>query len=326
MKNHKTIATHNGSFHADDIFGVAVVRRIFPENTLIRTRDRDVIEAADFVIDVGGLWDPATGRFDHHQRGFIGARPPYEDKGVMMPGVGYASAGLVWREFGVAYVEKLAQAKNIEIDKSMAVEITAATDRAFVRFLDMVDTGKGKFSPGVYGFSELISQLNTTWMEEQAVDAVQKVRLQYDRFIEAVRITTVFLDQMILRKLAQLSAMDLVRRSEQLFNGKVLHLKDGGMPWTRVVVEELPDILFVIYPDSDSKQYQVHTVPTEIGSFIARLDLPASWAGLRDEEMAAETGVPDSVFCHMNLFIGGAGSYEGAIRLTELALNARVQN
>ena len=92
------------------------------------------------------------------------------------------------------------------------------------------------------------------------------------------------------------------------------------MPWTRVVVDEMPEVLFVIYPDSEGDQYQVKTVPVEPGSFVARLDLPASWAGLREQELAAVTGVADSVFCHSNLFIGGARSLDGAIRLAELAL------
>jgi uncharacterized UPF0160 family protein len=83
----------------------------------------------------------------------------------------------------------------------------------------------------------------------------------------------------------------------------------------------MPEVVFVIYPDSDGEQYQVKTVPAELGSFVARLDLPKSWAGLRDQELAAVTGVPDSVFCHLNLFIGGARSLEGAIRLAELALS-----
>jgi uncharacterized UPF0160 family protein len=92
------------------------------------------------------------------------------------------------------------------------------------------------------------------------------------------------------------------------------------MPWTHVVVDEMPEVMFVIYPDSDGEQYQVKTVPVELGSFVARLDLPKSWAGLRDQELAAQTGVPDSVFCHLNLFIGGARSLDGAIRMAELAL------
>ena len=92
------------------------------------------------------------------------------------------------------------------------------------------------------------------------------------------------------------------------------------MPWTRVVVDEMPDVLFVIYPDSDGNQYQLKTVPVEAGSFTARRDLPKSWSGLRDQELAAVTGVLDSVYCHLILFIGGARSLDGTVRLAELAL------
>lgn len=95
------------------------------------------------------------------------------------------------------------------------------------------------------------------------------------------------------------------------------------MPWTHVVVNEMPEVMFVIYPDSDGDQYQIKTVPVEAGSFTARMDLPEPWAGLREGELAAVTGVADSVFCHLNLFIGGARSFEGAVRLAELALAAR---
>jgi uncharacterized UPF0160 family protein len=82
----------------------------------------------------------------------------------------------------------------------------------------------------------------------------------------------------------------------------------------------MPDVLFVIYPDSDGDQYQVKTVPVEPGSFASRKDLPKTWSGLRDHELAAVTGVADSVFCHSNLFIGGARSLEGAIAMAEQAL------
>jgi uncharacterized UPF0160 family protein len=53
------------------------------------------------------------------------------------------------------------------------------------------------------------------------------------------------------------------------------------------------------------------------------MDLPERWAGLRDAELAAVSGVTDSVFCHSNLFIGGARSFGGAVQLAELALAAR---
>ncbi len=96
------------------------------------------------------------------------------------------------------------------------------------------------------------------------------------------------------------------------------------MPWTHVVVHEMPEVMFVIYPDSDGNQYQIKTVPVEAGSFTARMDLPDAWAGLRDAELAAASGVQDAVFCHLNLFIGGARSFDGAVKLAELALATRL--
>ena len=73
-----TIATHSGTFHADDVFGVGILMGVFPSHTLVRTRKQELIDAADFAVDVGGTWDATKGRFDHHQRGFDGARPARE--------------------------------------------------------------------------------------------------------------------------------------------------------------------------------------------------------------------------------------------------------
>jgi uncharacterized UPF0160 family protein len=53
------------------------------------------------------------------------------------------------------------------------------------------------------------------------------------------------------------------------------------------------------------------------------MDLPERWAGLRDAELAAVSGVADSVFCHLKVFIGGARSFEGAVQMAGLALAAR---
>jgi uncharacterized UPF0160 family protein len=320
MTAHKTIATHSGSFHADDVFGVGVLMGVFPQHSLMRTRKQALIDAADFAVDVGGVWDTASGRFDHHQRGFAGARPAHLHEGVETPGVAYASAGLVWSAHGAAYVRAFASGLGFDLDTPSLAEIARSIDSALVQYLDIVDTGQGDVAPGIFGLSALIAQLNTNWMEEQGHTADSKAQLQEERFRHAIAITRTFLDRAIVKKISQLRSMDIVRQAPRLLGGRVLHLQEGGMPWTRVVVDEMPEVLFVIYPDSEGDQYQVKTVPVEPGSFVARLDLPASWAGLREQELAAVTGVADSVFCHSNLFIGGARSLDGAIRLAELAL------
>jgi uncharacterized UPF0160 family protein len=320
MTNHKTIATHSGSFHADDVFGVGVLMGVFPIHTLVRTRNNALIESADFAVDVGGLWDADTGRFDHHQRGFTGARATHLVADVEKPGVGYASAGLVWSAFGAAYVQALASSSGYALDAPALEEIARSIDHSLVQYMDIVDTGQGDVAPGIFGLSALIAQLNSNWMEEHGLSADAKAQLQEQGFRDAMAITRRFLDRAIIKKIAQIRSLDIVRQAPRLAGGRVLHLQEGGMPWTRVVVDEMPEVLFVIYPDSDGDQYQVKTVPVEPGSFVARRDLPKAWSGLRDQELAAVTGVPDSVFCHTNLFIGGARSLQGALRLAELAL------
>src|SRR5437764_1161911 len=98
--NEVTIVAHNGNFHADDVFAVATVllvleRSDFPAwrqaiPKIIRTRDPKTIEKADFVVDVGGVYDAENNRFDHHQAGGAGTRAN---------GIPYASFGLVWKKF-----------------------------------------------------------------------------------------------------------------------------------------------------------------------------------------------------------------------------------
>jgi len=57
---------------------------------ILRTEEPAAIAAADIAFDVGGEWDAARGRFDHHQ-GETGFHPC---------GIPFASAGLLWSAYG----------------------------------------------------------------------------------------------------------------------------------------------------------------------------------------------------------------------------------
>ncbi|HEY8360045.1 MAG TPA: MYG1 family protein [Ramlibacter sp.] len=316
------IATHDGTFHADDVFGVAVLATVFPDHEIVRTRDPEIIDRADFAVDVGGTWDAAAGRFDHHQRGFTGARMRLDEQGQEVRAEAYAGAGLVWLEHGRACVRQLAQSLGHAPDAALVDKIAADIDGALVRYIDLIDNGAADVAPGVFGLSSQLSLLNTTWVEERQRDARELAALQLERFLEAMVFVTRALQRLVLRAIGQAMAADDVRAAERLLEGRVLLLREGGMPWTRVVVEEMPQVLLVIYPESTREQYQLRTVPAATGSFASRMDLPAAWAGLRDAQLADATGVADAVFCHMNLFIAGARSLEGAVRMATLALQA----
>lgn len=321
----KKIATHSGSFHADDVFGVAVLAAVFPDHELVRTRDASEIDAADFVVDVGGVWDPAKGRFDHHQREFDGARTRVDVGGATVRAEGYASAGLVWREFGAAYVQQVAQSMGQAFEEAAIAKVADDIDASLVRYLDLVDTGAEMVAPGAFGLSSQLAVLNTTWLEEQRVEPAATARLQMERFREAMAIVQRLLERLVMRRIGQELAADKVRNAERLLDGRVLFLAEGGMPWTSIVVQEMPEVLLVLYPERDEngERYVLRTVPAKIGSFDARLDLPQAWAGLRDAQLAAASGVFDAVFCHTNLFIAVARSLPGALRMAELALQER---
>lgn len=307
------IATHSGKFHADDVWAVTVLDIVFPGCTLIRTRDPEKIRQADFAVDVGGIWDPQSGRFDHHQKGFAGARES---------GVVYASAGLVWKTHGARCVTLVAQQQTGQaLSADTAQQIAYAIDADLVQYMDMADTGAAKSAPGGYGLSALISGFNPTWLDEQqagSVDAAEAMRLS--QFRRAMAFMEDILVNAVKFRVGGLLAVQQVRQSELLEDGQVLFLKNASLPWSSVVRNEMPKVLFVLSYNIAEDRYMVHTVPATADSFDARKDLPASWAGLAGADLAAVTGVPDAGFCHNGRFIAAAKSFAGALTMARLAL------
>ena len=40
----------------------------YSEASIVRSRNDDTLKSCDIVVDVGGVYDPNTHRYDHHQR------------------------------------------------------------------------------------------------------------------------------------------------------------------------------------------------------------------------------------------------------------------
>src|SRR5215218_914880 len=205
------VATHPGNFHADDVFAVAVLQLVHGELDVLRTRDHDAQAAADVRIDVGGRHDPATGDFDHHQKGGAGERAN---------GIRYASFGLVWREHGEALAG--------------SPEAATAIDERLVCGVDANDVGQ-----------TLIAALNPSW--DEALSAAE----EDERFMQAVALARGMLEREIAGAAAFDRARDLVaaaiRRAD---DPRVIELA-SNMPWREAVVNSAPEALYVVYPKSD---------------------------------------------------------------------------
>ena len=284
----KTIVTHNGNFHADDVFSVAAFKRIFPESTLVRTRDLHIISKADIVLDVGGVYDAKTDRFDHHQRGGAGAR----DNGIP-----YSSFGLMWKKYGVDICEGNQAVAN-------------AIDSDLVSTIDAIDCGH---VDGIYegiSLSQTISMYNPTWQEDKSFD---------ECFNEAVVFASDLLARFIAAALSDINAKAIVTKAIKDAEDPRVIVLNKYTPWKTTVHQLSKQALYVIYP-SETGQWRIQTVPIEPGSFEDRRPLPKAWAGLADKELQDTTGIHDAMFCHNGLFIAGAKTFESTLKMADIAL------
>ncbi len=303
------LVTHDGSFHADDIFAAATLI-LFLEKTsndfsaqggpvsgweIIRTRDPEIINTGDYVFDVGGVYDEANNRFDHHQKGGAGKR----DNGIE-----YSSFGLVWKKYGKE-LTRSDEAMEL-IDKRLASPVDAHDNG-----LDLV---KKKYEISPYLIQDFFRVMRPTWREtDLKVD---------EMFLKSVEIAKEILSREIIYALDTEFANKVILSIYQNTEDKKIIVLDKNYPSSEIL-NKLPKTLFLVYPRDTNNYWGVKAVRQDFKSFKNKKDLPKNWAGLRDRELANISGVSDAVFCHRALFMAVAKTKEGAIKLAQIAIESR---
>ncbi len=292
----KRLVTHNGSFHADDIFACATLILMLEKQgekyKVYRTRDEEIIRSANYVFDVGGIYDSGKNKFDHHQVGGAGKREN---------GIGYSSFGLVWKKFG----KKLCKIE----------EVTEIIDERLVAPVDAFDNGidlvENKFSVSPYFIQHFFLAMRPTIKEKKLGN--------YKMFLKSVKIAKEILTREIIH--AE-DAVSSEKKIISIFNNtedKRLLILDEDFH-NEDILSKFQELLFVVYPRRSDDLWGIRAVRNNSKTFDNRKDFPKNWAGKRDEELVNTTGVSDAVFCHNGLFLAVAKSKEGAIKLAELAL------
>ncbi len=291
------IVTHNGDFHTDDVFATAIVILALGEGKkidIVRTRDEEEIARADVVLDVGGVYDEQTRRFDHHQEGGAGARAN---------GIPFASVGLVWKAFGVQL--------------SGNDDVAARIDTRLIMPIDANDNGVNIYDSLVddvlpYTLQDLISVFRATWKEDS-------VGINDSAFLELVEYAQKIITREILVATHAQEAEHLVEADYERAEDKRLVVLSAKYPWNDVLMRH-PEPLYVVYQDDVSDSWRLKCVRAEGEVFKNRKSLPQAWAGKRGEDLARVTGVPDARFCHNKCFLATASSKEGALALARIAL------
>lgn len=294
--------THDGTFHADDVFAAAALRMAFSTIRIARSREVGRIEAADIVFDVGGVHSDDRRRYDHHMIGGP-ARPD---------GSLYSSFGLVWRAHGRDAIAKLdGSLRPTDGGRLGPNDLEAAwmaVDAGLVRSIDRIDNGQDQ-DPAASDVSSLISAMSPKG--EEAAEAVDAA------FGAAVDIAFVFLRATCVKALAERLDRRVVLEGQVL--GRILVLSKPAS-WERTIRDEGIDVDFVVSPDGSTGNWICKAVPAKLGSLETKVAFPESWRARRGESFSAASGVPGGVFCHHAGFICGNATREGAIELGRLAL------
>lgn len=152
--------THNGPFHADDVFATVMLEKLYGDVALARVAE--VKEDSDaFAYDIG------FGKYDHHQ----------EDKAIRDNGIHYSSLGLIWRDFGHEILQKSG------LDQE---DLYLDIDETFILPIDALDNGEGKRIPAT--ITSVIAMSNPFWNskitpDEAFLNACNLARTLFDVYV-----------------------------------------------------------------------------------------------------------------------------------------------
>jgi len=322
----KVIGTHNGTFHCDEALAVYMLRltEAYRDADVKRTRDPNILDTCDIVVDVGAVYDESKQHFDHHQRGF-----------EEVFGHGFttklSSAGLIYKHFGREIISNRLQ---LTPDDARVQKLWLKLYREFIEGLDGIDNGVSQYPNDIQpkyrnrtDLSSRVGWLNPAWNEpfdSKVVDA---------QFLKASQLAgEEFLGRLNYYGQSWLPAHDLVRealseRTNVDPEGRII-LFNLYAPWKEHLFEleqelEVPphaQPFYVVYPDEIGGNWRIQAVSISPESFVSRKPLPEPWRGVRDEDLSRVTGIEGCIFVHASGFIGGNKTKDGALEMAKRAL------
>lgn len=301
LKKNKLCVTHNGTFHADDLFATATLSILNNGNIkIIRTRDPEVIKMGDYIYDVGGENDPENNKFDHHQKG---------GGGVRENGIPYASFGLVWKKYG----EQICKNK----------EVAEYIDKKIVQPIDARDEGFDIIIPKVkdiypYGVESIFLSVIPTWKEKN--NNINKIfKKQVEKVIDLLKREI---------KIAKddIDGINSLMCSYNESEDKRIVVTENDFPryLLQNTLSKLPEPIYLVYPGIKNNSWKVEAIRKSPETMESRKLFPEEWRGFTngDEKLKEITGVSDIIFCHQNGFYLNTGLKESAIKLAQKALLA----
>ena len=293
------IGTHSDYFHLDEVVAVMMLKKIHPDYTIIRSRDADVLDKCDILVDVGEIYDHKRCRYDHHQHDFN----HFYDVRSQRKKIPMSSAGLIFKHYGDLYVGKF----TADVSPSLLSYIY----HNVIEAVDAVDNGIN-----INPRKSICKQttLNTIISSLNADDPFDH-KIQANRFNDAVA---------MIDSIMSLVVTDLVKKFSQRkadYDYIVNYFSSSDIPDRRILISDkylntiystLPkyerdhghEILYHIYKATTNK-WRIRAVSERPGSFGVRKLLP-TFEELVKNKFQVE-------FVHPKRFLAGTFDMETAV-------------
>jgi uncharacterized UPF0160 family protein len=288
------VVTHDGTFHSDEVFAVALLKRFVSKGNMeiIRTRDKYLLNeyTSDknvFVIDVGRKYEEQNKNFDHHQRDF---KDCWEDE------IFYSSCGLIWK-----YIKKK------QYLKKYSYEMLKNIENSLIKRIDMHDNGiKG------WPLSGMIASCNR---EENTLDT----------FNRAVDVASVYLENVFHQEITNDKNHVILENDLKKYNGKEVFISSVPIK-NGYFLRKLSyntHALVLIYSSNEDNQERWYS--KSINRYYEEEDeriqvsalAPEKWRGLSDKELVSATGVKGAIFVHRAGFLCVSKNKKSALLLAE---------
>lgn len=300
MHKKKKIVTHSGKYHADDLFAVATIQLLLGVDNveIVRSRDQADFDDGDYVVDVGGVYDPQKQKFDHHRQ---------EGAGQRENGIPYAAFGLVWKEYGEQLAEGEREAKRVE--------------EKLVQPIDAADNGHSLFN-----LTELGVPPYTIQTMLQSFLIYTKEDITFDKaFMESLPLVRKILSREIELAKYYVLAEDDIKRVYQESEDKEVIVFPEDKEYNRELIGgilcQYPEPMFAVLYRPDNDSWQTAAIKKEPFTFENRKRFPKEWGGSKTtKELEELTGFEDVIFIHRAGFMAISKSKETAVALAKKVL------
>ncbi len=289
----KHIVTHNGVFHADEVFAIAFLN-IAAKRTVqnlfhvIRVNNNDVYQYKDkddvIIVDIGG------GEFDHHN-----TRKSYRSYARNINGI------KEYKRYDFASFGKVVRAYHELVDPIKDLKDYKYFDRNFVCKIDGYDNGDRTYNSD---FSNLLNEMNPVWNAEIEWVGEPEEEVPFN-FMDAICFCMFIINKKLENIKAIKDAESIIEEAKKNENNHII-IFDRYVPYLGKLN---PDTEYVIFPSQRENGWNVSVQKNEKNEFIK--PLPKEWYGFNREPNPPVEGL---LFCHPTGFIAVFDTKENAIK------------